>query len=125
MFDHRGLGDAFPQFLSQAWTDPESGTEYPPLVLDDEPSIIHGARPLLRSVKPNAQINQQLASCLRVALEQHSLQMPVSSRLIYDGKIVDDEEDNDDLDQEPTPTRRKKSRQLTALEKYVFIEADA
>lgn len=67
VFDHRGLGDSFPQFLSQPWTDPESGKEFPPWVLDDERSIIHNARPLLRSVKGTAQVNQQLASCLRVA----------------------------------------------------------
>lgn len=59
VFDHRGLGDAFPQFLSQPWTDPESGKEYPPWTMDDEHSIIHNAVPMLRSVKANSQINQQ------------------------------------------------------------------
>lgn len=67
VFDHRGLGDAFPQFLAQPWIDPESGKEYPPWTLDDERTIIHNAVPILRSVKANAQINQQLVSCLRVA----------------------------------------------------------
>ena len=67
VFDHRGLGDAFPQFLAQPWIDPESGKEYPPWTLDDEQTIIHNAVPLLRSVKASAQINQQLVSCLRVA----------------------------------------------------------
>ena len=67
IFDHRGLGDAFPQFLAQPWIDPESGKEYPPWTLDDERTIIHNAVPLLRSVKASAQINQQLVSCLRVA----------------------------------------------------------
>lgn len=67
VFDHRGLGDAFPQFLAQPWIDPESGKEYPPWTLDDERTIIHNAVPLLRSVKASAQINQQLVSCLRVA----------------------------------------------------------
>ena len=66
VFDHRGLGDAFPQFLAQPWTD-EKGKEYPPWTLDDERTIIHNAVPMLRSVKANAQINQQLVSCLRVA----------------------------------------------------------
>lgn len=66
VFDHRGLGDAFPQFLAQPWIDPESGKEYPPWTLDDERTIIHNAVPLLRSVKASAQINQQLVSCLRV-----------------------------------------------------------
>ena len=67
VFDHRGLGDAFPQFLAQPWIDPESGKEYPPWTLDDERTIIHNAVPILRSVKASAQINQQRASCLRVA----------------------------------------------------------
>ena len=67
VFDHRGLGDAFPQFLAQPWIDPESGKEYPPWTLDDERTIIHNAVPILRSVKASAQINQQLLSCLRVA----------------------------------------------------------
>lgn len=67
VFDHRGLGDAFPQFLARPWIDPESGKEYPPWTLDDERTIIHNAVPILRSVKASAQINQQLVSCLRVA----------------------------------------------------------
>ena len=67
VFDHRCLGDAFPQFLAQPWIDPESGKEYPPWTLDDERTIIHNAVPVLRSVKASAQINQQLVSCLRVA----------------------------------------------------------
>ena len=66
VFDHRGLGDAFPQFLSQPWID-EKGKEYPPWTPDDEKTTIHTAVPMLRSVKANAQINQQLVSCLRVA----------------------------------------------------------
>ena len=67
MLDHRGLGDAFPQFLAQPWINPKSGKEYPPWTLDDERTIIHNAVPILRSVKASAQINQQRASCLRVA----------------------------------------------------------
>ena len=50
VFDHRGLGDAFPQFLAQPWIDPESGKEYPPWTLDDERTNIHTAVPILRSV---------------------------------------------------------------------------
>ena len=66
VFDHRGLGDALPEFLSQPWTD-DNGKEYPPWTLDDSKSFIHNAVPILRSVKANPQINQQLVSCLRVA----------------------------------------------------------
>lgn len=86
VFDHTGLGDAFPQFMSQPWISPD-GKEHPPLVLDNERSLIHNAMPLLRSVKANVQINQQLVSCLRIALEQRSIEMPVSSRAIHDGRV--------------------------------------
>lgn len=59
VFDHRGLGDALPEFLAQPWIDPEGGKEYPPWVLDEARSVIHNALPILRSVKANAQVNQQ------------------------------------------------------------------
>lgn len=67
VFDNRGLGDALPEFLSQPWTDPRTGKELPPWVPDDERSIIHSAVPILRSVKATAQLNQQMASSLRIA----------------------------------------------------------
>lgn len=117
VFDHRGLGDAFPQFLSQPWTSPD-GKEYPPWVIDDERSMIHNAVPMLRSVKANANINQQLVSCLRVALEQRTIEIPISSRLIQEGRVLDDSEDESD----DTPT---KSKPFTAQEKAIFLEADA
>lgn len=116
VFDHRGLGDAFPQFLSQPWTDTESGKEYPPWVLDDEKSIIHNAQPLLRSVKANAQINQQMASALRVVLEQRSIEFPISSRAIVGNTLPQPEEDAE----EPA-----KSRTLTMQEKAIYLETDA
>lgn len=116
VFDHRGLGDAFPQFLSQPWTDPESGKEYPPWTMDDERSIIHNAVPMLRSVKANSQINQQLVSCLRVALEQRSIELPISSR--FANSEVEQEEESD----EDAP---KKMRKLTAQEKSIYLETDA
>lgn len=116
VFDHTGLGDAFPQFLSQPWVGPD-GKELSPFVLDDERSIIHNAMPILRSVKANVQINQQLVSCLRIALEQRSIELPVSSRNVHDGYVVQ----NDD-DSEEAPAKRKA---LTAQEKAIFLEADA
>lgn len=117
VFDHRGLGDAFPQFLSQPWTSPE-GKEYPPWVLDDERSMIHNAVPLLRSVKASVGINQQLVSCLRVALEQRSIEIPITSRLIQDGRIQG--ESDDETDDAPA-----KPKALTAQEKAIYLEADA
>ena len=112
VFDHRGLGDAFPQFLSQPWTD-DNGKEYPPWTLDDERTIIHNAVPILRSVKASAQVNQQLVSCLRVALEQRSIELPISARHA-DSSI------EDDGDEETT-----KKRKLTLQEKVIYLEGDA
>lgn len=117
VFDHRGLGDAFPAFLSQPWTDAETGKEYPPWVLDDEKSIIHNAQPLLRSVKGNTMINQQMASALRVALEQRSIQFPISSRAIVGNVIA---EDSDEDGEEST-----RKRTLSMQEKAIYLEVDA
>ena len=103
--------------MSAPWISPE-GKEYPPFVLDDERSVIHNAMPLLRSVKASVQINQQMVSSLRIALEQRSVEMPVSSRFIHEGRItMDDDDDADD-----TPVKR---RALSPQEKAIFLEADA
>lgn len=113
VFDHRGLGDAFPQFLSQPWTDPETNKEHPPLVMDDEKSTIHNASPLLRPVVANNIVNQQMVSATTVALEQEAIEIPVNSRYIINNTVVNDEETD-----EP---RRK----LTMQERAIFVEADA
>ena len=115
VFDHRGLGDAFPQFLSQPWLDTETGKEYPPWTMDDEKTIIHNAVPLLRSVIASAQINQQLVSCLRIALEQHTIELPISSRFM-DTSMEEDSEDTEDA---------PKQKKLTMQEKAIYLETDA
>lgn len=131
VFDHRGLGDAMPQFLNVPWTDPETGKEYPPLVLDNADSIIHNARPLLHSVIATQSINQALASSLRVALEQRSLELPIHSRKILNGHIVlgdDEREDSDSEEAEQPDGRLSKAaskRLLTTAEQAIFVEADA
>ena len=112
--DCRGLGDAFPAFLSQPWIDPETNKEYPPLVPDDAPSIIHNAVPLLHPVIANNLVNHQMVSATTVALEQQSIELPVSSRLIMDNHItVNDDEDG------------TSQRKLGMNEKAIFVEADA
>lgn len=65
--DCRGLGDAFPAFLSQPWIDPETNKEYPPLVPDDSPSIIRNAIPLLHPVIANNTVNHQIVSATTIA----------------------------------------------------------
>lgn len=112
--DVRGLGDAFPQFMSKPWTDPETGKEYPPLVRDDEPTVIDNAVPLIHPFIANNLLNQQMVSTLTISLEQESIQLPINSRYIINNKIAvrDDDEDGE-------------GRKLTMPERAIFIEADA
>lgn len=111
--DCRGIGDAFPVFLKQPWIDPETNKEYPPLVPDNEHTLIHNAIPLLRPVIANLTVNSQMVSATTIALEQQSLEMPISSRHILDNHISSD----DDGEEE--------KRRLSKQEKAIFVEADA
>ena len=112
--DVRGLGDAFPQFMNKPWTDPDTGKEYPPLVRDDEPTVIDNAVPLIHPFIANNLVNSQMVSATTIALEQESIQLPINSRYIIDGKIAarDDDDDSD-------------HKWLTKAEIAIFIEADA
>ena len=112
--DVRGLGDAFPQFLCKPWTDPGTGKEYPPLVRDDEPSIIDNAVPLIHPFIATNLINQQMVNMTTVALEQESIQFPVNSRYIINNKIAESDDDAEGS-----------GRKLTVAEKAIFVEADA
>lgn len=113
--DVRGLGDAFPQFMSKPWTDPETGKEYPPLVRDDEPTIIDNAIPLIHPFIANNLLNNQMVSALTIALETQSIELPINSRYIIGNKIAD----RDDSEESNS------SKNLTMQEKAIFVEADA
>ena len=80
VFDQRGLGDSFPAFFDTPWVDPDTDREYPSWTLDTE--IQHNAQPMLHSFKANIQLNQELVTALRVALEQKTLSFPVDSRTL-------------------------------------------
>jgi len=112
--DVRGIGDAFPQFLCKPWTDPGTGKEYPPLVRDDEPSIIDNAVPLIHPFIATNLLNQQMVNCTTIALEQQSLQLPINSRYIINNKIAESDDDAEGS-----------SKKLTMAEKAIFVEADA
>lgn len=120
VFDQRGLGDSFPEFLSQAWVDPNSGREYPPLVIEGEKGYSKNAVPLLRPVKANQAINQTMASNLRVALEQKTIEIPIASKAVYNGHVMQEVEDEDDEN-----VKRRTARQYSADEMAVFVDADA
>lgn len=100
--------------MSKPWTDPETGREYPPLVRDDEPSVIDNAVPLIRPFLANNLLNNQMVSATTIALEQESIQLPINSRYIIDNKIAMRDDDDDG-----------EHRKLTKQEIAVFIEADA
>lgn len=112
--DVRGLGDAFPQFMCKPWTDPATGKEYPPLVRDDEVSIIDSAVPLIHPFIANNLLNQQMVNFTTIALEQESLQLPINSRYIVNNKIAESDDDADGS-----------GKRLTIPEKAIFVEADA
>ena len=61
-------------------------------------------------------VNQQLATCLRVALEQQSLEIPVNSRTVADGMLPEDGEDG---------IAAAKARKLTQQERGIYLESDA
>ena len=112
--DVRGLGDAFPQFMCKPWTDSATGKEYPPLVRDDEISIIDNAVPLIHPFIASNLLNQQMVNFTTIALEQESLQLPINSRYIVNNKIAERDDDADGA-----------GKRLTTAEKAIFIEADA
>lgn len=112
--DCRGLGDAFPAFLSKPWTDPDTNKEYPPIVPDNEMSLIHNALPILHPVIANSVVNQQMISATTIALEQQSLELPVSSRMIVGGRIAVRDGESEET-----------HKNLTMQERAIFVEADA
>lgn len=112
--DCRGLGDAFPQFMNKPWTDPDTGREYPPLVVDTEISRIENAVPLIHPFIASNMLNQQMVSALTIALEQESIELPITSRRIIGGKIADADGEAEGG-----------SRNLTKEEIAIFVEADA
>ena len=112
--DIRGLGDAFPQFMNKPWTDPGTGKEYPPLVRDDEPTLIDNAVPLIHPFIANNLLNQQMVTATTIALEQESIQLPINSRYIINNKIAERDGDAEGA-----------GKKLTTAEKAIFIEADA
>lgn len=79
IYDARGIGDSFPAFFSEPYVDPDTEKEYPAWGLDGDPN--YHSEPMLFGFKANVQLNQELVSCLRVAIEQNKLTTPIDSRL--------------------------------------------
>ena len=82
VYDARGIGDGFDRFFDKEWTDLQTGIEYPPLAVDDEPSINPAAKKLLHPFRAVNSLNQRIYTNLKVALEKRKIELPASSRYI-------------------------------------------
>lgn len=109
VYDARGLGDSLDRFFDKEYVDPVTGKEYPPLVVDDVPNHNAAAIAVLHPFRAVQSLNQRIYTNLRVALEQHTIELPTNSRTIQarQAEIED-------------PAKRMNSTELA-----VFIETDA
>lgn len=82
VYDARGIGDSFDRFFDKEWIDVESGKEYPPLVVDDEPLTNPDAVQALHPFRAVNTLNQRIYTNLRVALEKQSIELPLSYRVV-------------------------------------------
>ena len=82
VYDARGIGDSFDRFFDREWVDPESGREFPPLVVDDEPLTNPDAEQALHPFRAVNTLNQRIYTNLRVALEKNRIELPSSSAFI-------------------------------------------
>ena len=109
IYDARGLGDSLDRFFDKEWVDPGSGREYPPLVVDDIPSVNAEARTVLHPFRAVNNLNKRIYMNLRVALEKGSIELPVSSKTIRAKQLeIEDPE-----------------KRLTMEEMAIFQETDA
>lgn len=109
IYDARGIGDSFDRFFDKEWIDPISGKEFPPLVVDDMPLTNPDAEQVLHPFRAVNQLNQRIYTNLRVALEKHTIELPMNSRIMRDKQIQIDDD----------------SKRMSDEEFANFIEADA
>lgn len=108
VYDARGIGDSFDRFFDKEWLDVETGREYPPLVVDDEPLTNPDAVQALHPFRAVNTLNQRIYTNLRVALEKQNIELPNSYRVIKDQQAEVDE-----------------SKRLSKEELANYLEADA
>ena len=87
IYDARGLGDSFDRFFDKEWIDPVSGREYPPLVVDDMPLTNPDALQVLHPFRAVNTLNQRIYTNLRVALEKHTIELPMNSRIMREKQL--------------------------------------
>lgn len=108
VYDARGIGDSFDRFFDAEWIDPYTGKEYPPLVVDDEVRTNPVAEAVLHPFRAINALNQQIYTNLRVALEKHTIELPMQERTMRS--------------RQQNPEEEKK---FTPEEMAIFLEADA
>lgn len=108
VYDARGLGDSFDRFFDRAWINPDSGREYPPLVVDDEDLTNPDAVQALHPFRAVNTLNQRIYTNLRVALEKSTIELPVSYRVVKEKQSEIDE-----------------TRRMTKEELDNYLQADA
>ena len=84
VFDARGLGDSFALFCNNEFIDLETGREYPPLVVDDEPNYNDSAISALHPFRAVLTLNQRIYSNLMYALDKKLIELPVNARVIIE-----------------------------------------
>lgn len=108
VFDARGVGDSFSRFFDREWVDPVTGREYPPLVVDDEPSPNSDALQVLHPFRAVNTSNQRIYTNLRVAFERELLELPIQERTM---RVKQQELDE--------------SKRLSDAAMDIFLETDA
>lgn len=108
VYDARGIGDSFDRFFDKEWIDVESGREYPPLVVDDEPLSNPDAIQALHPFRAVNTLNQRIYTNLRVALEKGNIELPNNYRTVKDKQ-----------------TEVEEGKRLSKEELANYLEADA
>lgn len=110
VYDARGLGFSFAQFFAEPWVDEATGREHE--AWNEDGFAKPGSIPLLFGFKATPVLNMQLVSILRVAIEQKTLAVPVSSHDV-DTLMIEAED------------AEEGSRRLSMEETAIYIESDA
>jgi len=113
VYDARGVGDSFDKFMEREWVDPATGREYPPMVCDDVPSPNPAALTTLRPFRAVQALNQRIYTNLRVVLEKHTIELPVSSRIMQMEEA------------ERIAAKGDDAKVMTMQEKDVYLQTDA
>ena len=109
IYDARGVGDSLDRFFDRSWTDPATGKEYPPLVVDDEPLTNPDAKQILHPFRAVNTLNQRIYSNLRVAFEKRTIELPIQERVVRQRQQAIEDED----------------RRMGREELAIYLEADA